>query len=273
MNKKRKRRSYLRDRYQGNDKVLIRDENKDGYIMLKQESLYRPLLIVFGIQLLVMMIVFPNIFDSLWPNVMNQIRNIISWMALSAAGTLLPIPGLSPSDYRYIGVILSPTQTDLYVLLIGLLIVASDTLFAFFGYKFTKTLRTLFMVKKNQKNEEKVNTQFKKYGNVAMFLGAATPLPFTLMIYTAGALKLPLKGFFIAVVFGRALKYVLIALPIRLFHFDLIGYGRRKLDQFLAGDLKVDHYIFIVISLLLIGWLLISIFRTIKKNKIQKKVT
>ena len=261
---------YLRNRYTGNDKVLIRDENKDGYIMLKQESLYRPLLIIFGVQLFVMMIVFPNIFDNLWPNVMAQIRNIISWMALSASGTLLPIPGLSPSDYRFIGLILS-NNTDLYVLLIGLLIVASDTLFAFFGYKFTKTLRKLFMTKRNQKDEDKIDAQFKKYGNVAMFLGAATPLPFTLMIYTAGALKLPRRGFLIAVAFGRALKYALIALPIRLFNFDLMGYGRRKLDQFLAGDLKVDHYIFIVILLLLVSWLLISIFRTIKKNKIQKK--
>jgi len=271
VNKKRKP-NYLSDRYTGNNKVLIRDENKDGYIMLKQDSLYRPLLIVFAIQLLVMMIVFPNIFDNLWPNVMNQIRNIISWMALSASGTLLPIPGLSPSDYRYIGIVLSPLYDNLYVLLIGLLIISSDTLFAFFGYKFTKTLRKLFITKTNKKDEEKVNARFKKYGNVAMFLGSATPLPFTLMVYTAGALKLPRKGFLVAVFFGRAVKYSLLTIPIRLFNFDLIGYGERKWSQLLTGELKVDHYIFIFITILLLVWLGISIYNTVKKQKVEKSL-
>uniref|UniRef100_UPI004056475D hypothetical protein n=1 Tax=Candidatus Electrothrix sp. TaxID=2170559 RepID=UPI004056475D len=96
--------------------MALKDENKDGYIVLKQESLYKPLLIVFGIQVFVMAILFPNIFDDLWSEGMTQIRNVIAWMALSASGTLLPIPGLSPSDYRFIPMVLSPTISNFVIL-------------------------------------------------------------------------------------------------------------------------------------------------------------
>jgi hypothetical protein len=58
----RNKKKYLNN---GNNLVAIHDENDDGYIVLKQDSLYKPLLIVFGIQLLIMMIIFPNIFDEL----------------------------------------------------------------------------------------------------------------------------------------------------------------------------------------------------------------
>jgi len=268
MNKKRP--GYLRERYQSNNKVLIRDENKDGFVLLERTSLYRIFFIAFTFQVFVMLIFFPNIFDSLWPNAMNQIRNIVSWMALSASGTLLPIPGLSPSDYRYIGLVLSTTHDNAYVMWIGLLIITSDTLFAFFGYKFTKTLRKVFVTKTNKKDEDRVNAQFKKYGNIAMFLGAATPLPFTLMVYTAGALKLPRRGFLIAVFVGRALKYTLIALPIRLFNFDLIGYGKSLWSDLLEGQFRVMHYLAISVLVMLIAWLVLSLLKTIRKQKVEK---
>jgi membrane protein YqaA with SNARE-associated domain len=143
-------------------------------------------------------------------------------MALSASGTLLPIPGPSPSDYRYL-LLLASNVTSIYILLIGGLIVLSDTLFAFFGYKFTRTLRKLFANNVNEKDKERTNRRFERYGNLAMFFGAATPLPFTLMVYTAGALKLPKKGFMIAIFLGRTVKYSLLAIPMILFNFNIIN--------------------------------------------------
>jgi len=257
-----------------NNLVVLKDENKDGLIVLKQESLYRPLLIVFGIQLFVMMIVFPNIFDDLWPEAMTFIRNIISWMALSATGTLLPIPGMSPSDYRYIlDIILDASVPDLEVFLIGLLIVCSDTLFAFFGYKFADTLRKLFMPKTNEVEEKKINDKFRKSGNVVTFLGAATPFPFTLTIYAAGALKLPQKGFLIAVFTGRLVKYFLLAFPIRMFNFDLVEYGESLWNQFISGNLVLGHYIIIFLISILVIWLIVSILKSImKKRKLKNSV-
>uniref|UniRef100_UPI00405757BF VTT domain-containing protein n=1 Tax=Candidatus Electrothrix sp. TaxID=2170559 RepID=UPI00405757BF len=148
--------------------------------------------------------------------------------------------------------------------------VISDTLFAFFGYKFTKTLRKIFMSKKKSKDEEKVNARFRKYGNIAMFVGAATPLPFTLMVYTGGALKLPRRSFLIAIFFGRALKYSLLAIPIRLFEFDLVAYGKELYADFVAGNYNVMHFIILGIVAGLIIWLSTSIFKNVKKSKLLK---
>lgn len=266
--------NYMRQKMQGKDFIAVKDENKDGYIVLKQESLYKPLLIVFGIFLFVMIIIFPiSIFDALWTDAMLFFRNMISWMSLSAVATLLPLP-VSFSDVRLLTLIGNPTQySNLYLILMIMFIVVSDTFFAILAYRFTKTLRKLFANKTKEKDEEKANELFKKYGNLAMYLGASTPLPFTLMIYTAGALKLPMKGFILAVFVGRMTKYALIAVPIRLFNFDLMAYGLKLWTQLLAGTLKADHYIIFSLISILVLWLVISIFKTSKKTKAEKITT
>lgn len=271
-NKKFNRRhSILKDRMNREKAyVAIHDENKDGYIVLKQESLYKPLLIVFGIFLFVMIVIFPiSIFDSLWSEAMLFFRNMVSWASLSAVATLLPLP-VSFSDVRLLSVIGNPLQYDnWYVALLIIFIVISDTAFAFLGYRFTKTLRRLFANKTKEKDEKKTNDRFKKYGNLAMYLGASTPLPFTLMVYTAGALKLPRKGFIAAVFVGRLTKYALIAVPLRLFGFDLIEYGKSLWTDLIAGHLNVSHYAIFSIVGLLILWLVLSILKTIKKEKVE----
>ena len=263
--------NYMHQKMQGKDFIAVKDENKDGYIVLKQESLYKPLLIVFGIFLFVMIIIFPiSIFDALWTDAMLFFRNMISWMSLSAVATLLPLP-VSFSDVRLLTLIGNPTQySNLYLILMIMFIVVSDTFFAILAYRFTKTLRKLFANKTKEKDEKKANERFKKYGNLAMYLGASTPLPFTLMVYTAGALKLPMRGFILAVFVGRMTKYALIAVPIRLFNFDLMAYGLKLWTQLLAGTLKADHYIIFSLILILISWLAISIFKTSKKTKTEK---
>ena len=248
--------------------VAIHDENKDGYIVLKQESLYKPLLVVFGIFIFVLIIIFPiSIFDEMVPEFMSFMRMLVNWTFLSSVATLLPLP-VSFSDLNLLRVIGNPVlYSNLYVTLMVAFIVISDTFFALMAYRFTRTLRKIFANKTKEKDEKKANERFQKYGNFAMFLGAATPLPFTLMIYTAGALKLPKKGFLLAVLIGRAVKYTLIALPLRLFNFDLVQYGQSLLDSFLAGNLGVVHYIILGITAILITWLSISIYKTVKKSK------
>ena len=248
--------------------VAIHDENKDGYIVLKQESLYKPLLVVFGIFIFVLIIIFPiSIFDEMVPEFMSFMRMLVNWTFLSSVATLLPLP-VSFSDLNLLRVIGNPVlYSNLYVTLMIAFIVISDTFFALMAYRFTRTLRKIFANKTKEKDEKKANERFQKYGNFAMFLGAATPLPFTLMIYTAGALKLPKKGFLLAVLIGRAVKYTLIALPLRLFNFDLVQYGQSLLDSFLAGNLGVVHYIILGITAILIIWLSISIYKTVKKSK------
>jgi membrane protein YqaA with SNARE-associated domain len=248
--------------------IAIKDENKDGYIVLKQESLYKPLLIVFGIFLFAMIILFPtSIFDEIVPGVMDFLRLLVNLSFLSAVATLLPLP-VSFSDANLIRIILLPEQySDLYTYLTALFIVTSDTFFALVAYKFTNTLRRMFASKTKAKDEKKANERFRKYGNLAMFLGAATPLPFTLMIYTAGALKLPKKGFLISVFVGRFVKYALITLPFRLFNFDIIAWGGSLWTSLMDGQLNIYHYSILVVIGLLTIWLVLSILGNIKKSR------
>jgi hypothetical protein len=111
--------------------VAIKDENKDGYIVLKEESLYKPLLIVFGVFLFAMVILFPtSIFDQMVPDFMKFMRLLVNWTFLSSVATLLPLP-VSFSDVNLIRVIGDPAQfSNLYVFLMISFIVVSDTFFA-----------------------------------------------------------------------------------------------------------------------------------------------
>jgi len=271
--RRNKKKQKSKPHIDNNAYVAIHDENEDGYIVLKEESLYKPLLIIFGIQLFVMIVLFPNIFDDLWKNEMSFLRNLISWVSLSATATLLPLP-VSFADVRLLTqIVIDPVKySNIYLILISLFIVISDTFFAYLGYKFAKTLRKLFMSKKTDNaDEKKANERLLRYGNIAMFLGAASPLPFTLMIYVAGAIKLPKRGFVIAVFIGRLVKYSLLTLPLRLFNFNFIEWGKTLWNDFTVGNLYSTHYIFIIILMMLVLFFTISLLRTIKKGNLEKK--
>lgn len=209
-------------------RYLISGKKEKGrQITLREESLYKPLLITFAIFLFAMVIMFPiSIFDELIPNIMSFFRTLIFWMGLSATATLLILP-ISVFDVELIRIFSSFNMySDLYVVFVILFAVFSDTLFAFVGYRFTKTLRRLFARKAKKSDIQKSNDKLQKYGNLGMFFFACTPLPFTLAIYTAGAVRLKRKWFLIAVAAGRFVKYSAIALFLRLFDINLIEIGQ-----------------------------------------------
>lgn len=202
---------------------------KDNHklITLKEESLYKPLLIMFIIFLFTMVIIFPtSIFDTMIPDAMSFLRKLVGWMSLSATATLLILP-ISVFDVELIRIFSSTaTYTDWYVVFVVIFAVLSDTLFAFIGYRFTKTLRRLFARKAKKSDIQKSNDKLQKYGNLGMFFFACTPLPFTLAIYTAGAVRLRRRWFLIAVASGRLVKYAAIALFLRIFGINLIEIGQ-----------------------------------------------
>jgi membrane protein YqaA with SNARE-associated domain len=208
---------------------------RDRNIILKEESLYKPLLVMFLIFLAAMVILFPiSVFDIMFPNVMAFIRRLVGLMSLSAVATLLILP-VSVLDLELLRIF---SRVDIYdtgyVVLIIMIAVASDTFFAFIGYKFTKTLRKIFASKAKKADIQKSNEKLHKYGNVGMFFFACTPLPFTLAIYTAGAIRLRLKWFIIAVASGRTIKYTAFALFLRLFGINLVELGQ-NLFQVIFG--------------------------------------
>jgi len=228
------------------DRWAIMERNKNGYrnkryprylssgkkenlkqITLKEESLYKPLLVTFIIFLLAMIIIFPiSIFDSMIPEAMTFMRRLVGWMSLSATATLLILP-ISVFDVELIRIFSSiEMYTNWYVVFVIIFAVFSDTLFAFIGYRFTKTLRRLFARKAKKSDIQKSNEKLQKYGNLGMFFFSCTPLPFTLAIYTAGAVRLQRNWFLIAVASGRLVKYSAIALFLRLFGINLIELGQ-----------------------------------------------
>jgi len=207
----------------------------EKHITIKEESLYKPLLVTFLIFLLVMVIVFPNsIFDNLAPSIMVFLRRLIYWMSLSSVATLLILP-VSVYDIELIRIFAdASTYTLLFVVFAITFAVIFDTLFAFLGYRFTKQLSKLFARKAKKTDVEKSNDRLRKYGNIGMFFFSCTPLPFTLAIYTAGAVRLPKAGFLIAVACGRLVKYSAFAFFLRVFNINLVDFFRDLFAFFVA---------------------------------------
>jgi membrane protein YqaA with SNARE-associated domain len=197
---------------------------QDKYIVIKQDSLYKPLLVVFFIFLIAMVILFPtSIFDVKFPNQMRFLREMLELMGLSAVATLFILP-ISVLDVRLVtGIFARADLYDLwYVGFIVFVAVAFDTFFALIGYKFSKTLRRLFASRTKAADIERTNNKLNRYGNFGMFILSSTPLPFTLGIYAAGAVRLNKYGFLIAVALGRLVKYTTFAVLARLFGIILL---------------------------------------------------
>jgi membrane protein YqaA with SNARE-associated domain len=209
----------------------------ERHITLKEESLYKPLLTTFFIFLVVMVILFPtSIFDNMIPDIMAFLRRLIGWLSLSATATLLILP-VSVYDVELIRIFSDTARFDtLYVMFAIGFAVFADTLFAYVGYRFTKQLSKLFARKAKKTDVEKSNEKLRKYGNYGMFLFSCTPLPFTLAIYTAGAVRLNRNGFLIAVAAGRLVKYSAFALFIRLFNINLVEWGKNLLTLIFPGQ-------------------------------------
>jgi len=198
-------------------------------IILKEKSLYKPLLLVFALSLIAQIILFPNtVFDSMpqpVPMILNYIRLAAAAMVASAATVLiiLPIPATF-SDALLFGLYSNQNLTLFYTGGIVFITILSDVLFAFVGYKFTSVLRKLFARKAKSSDIKTTNSRLSKYGNLSVLLFAATPLPFTIAVYAAGGLKLNLKSYILAVLVGRFIRHG--------FFFLLIEVSGLTLSQF-----------------------------------------
>lgn len=202
----------------------------EKHITLKEESLYKPLMVTFLIFIVILVILFPySIFDSMIPQIMAFLRRVVGWMSLSAVATLYVLP-VSVYDVQLISIFSNTTlYSNWYVVMAIGFAILFDTFFAYLGYRFTKQLSRLFMRKAKRSEVEKSHDKLRKYGNYGMFVFACTPLPFTLAIYTAGAVRLHKKGFLLAVALGRLVKYSAFALLLRLFGINLVELGRELL--------------------------------------------
>lgn len=90
-----------------------------------------------------------------------------------------------------------------------------ETLWAIPTFLLSYKLIRIFIKKPSAKQKlERVVEKFKKQSDFIILLAAATPFPFTLTIYAAGALNYSLKRMLVLIFIGRIIKYsVMLALP------------------------------------------------------------
>ena len=106
------------------------------------------------------------------------------------------------------------TFNDYNIYLTILIMVICDIITAIMTYKFTFWL-TPKLIKKEKTKEKMKSLQEKvrKWGWGALFIAAATPLPYTLTIYAAGVVGYNnLSAFIFATGLGRLTKYIMVAL-------------------------------------------------------------
>jgi membrane protein YqaA with SNARE-associated domain len=118
----------------------------------------------------------------------------------------LPVSGL---DVYFISTF--SLNTIWYILPILLL---CEVINAILVYKFTKGISKLAIRKKKAKLKlEKITSKIHKLGFWGIVLVGATPLPYSLVLYSAGAVQWGnVKKFSLAVLIGRSIKYIGIAL-------------------------------------------------------------
>jgi membrane protein YqaA with SNARE-associated domain len=66
------------------------------------------------------------------------------------------------------------------------------------------------VVKKKGKTFKQAEALVNKYGSIAVFIGAFTPLPFDPIVVVAGALRMSRLMFLFATVLGRGLRFALL---------------------------------------------------------------
>lgn len=202
------------------------DNERD--IVFKETALYKPLISVFFAFLFLFVVLFPNsIFDKMAPEAMAFFRQAAELAVWSGVDTLLALP-VSLQDTRIVVMLLSPTKyNEWFVLFLVFYPAITDTLFAGVGYRFAKTLSRAFVKKeKKKKDREKMNKLIDKYGPLAMFLAAASPLPFSVAIYYAGAVKMHFKSFIVSTLAGRLVKYAAYAVFLRVFGINIVDFGK-----------------------------------------------
>jgi membrane protein YqaA with SNARE-associated domain len=231
----RRSRNHMGTRKKRYTYIQSNANNRDRNIILKEHSLYKPLLYMFLIFMFVQILLFESIFDRNYGAIMDVLRQFLLLFSSSAIATLLILP-VSVLDIQLLAIYSNTIDySHLFVVVVTIFAVFSDTVFAYVGYRFTKTLRKIFANKTNKADVERNNAKLHKYGNFGMFIFACTPLPFTLAIYTAGAIRLRRSGFLLAVAAGRTVKYSAFALFLRLFGINLVQWGQ-TLFQVIFGS-------------------------------------
>lgn len=208
------------------------DSRYNKSIILTEKTIYKPLGIMFALFLFFQIILFPtSVFDNIFPEVMSFLRRMFELTIYSGIATLFTFP-VSLLDVRLVSIYSNIENSLTYMAVATGWAVLSDTTFAVLGYVFANKLMTIFLSKKDrEKNHTKMKGFLDKYGFWGMFIAAATPFPFTIAIYYAGAMKIDKRKFIVSTVLGRLTKYVSIGGFLVLFGVNIIDFFSNLIDS------------------------------------------
>ncbi len=167
--------------------------------------------------------------DPAQPATRNPIRRLYDWV-LSWADTPYGVPALLvlsftessffpiPPDILLIALALAkPKRAFYYALLCTLGSVAGGLFGYFIGYALWSSVEPMLIGSIiSQANFEAVTGRYHEYGEIAVFAAAFTPIPYKVFTVAAGVAKLDLMKFALASLCGRAGRFFLVALVIRL---------------------------------------------------------
>lgn len=74
-----------------------------------------------------------------------------------------------------------------------------------------------FLFKNKQEQFNNVERMYNKYGSLAVFFSAFTPIPYKVFTIASGILNMNFIKFFIASFFGRGLRFFIVSLVLMLF--------------------------------------------------------
>ncbi len=163
------------------------------------------------------------------PRSRNPIRRIYEWV-LSWAESKYGVPALCvfaftessffpiPPDVLLIALALAaPTRAYRFAAWCTLFSVLGGLFGYFIGYALWAVFEPYLINRVfSQENFELVTNEYNKYGVLAVFIAAFTPIPYKVFTVAAGVAKLNLVGFTLASIFGRGGRFFLVALVIRL---------------------------------------------------------
>lgn len=208
-----------------------------------------------------------------------MIKHLVTLFILAGIAVLLPLPFSVLDIFTFTGTTnvfdtssmlkfladfsVQDTTLRFYLNFFGSIIF--ETLWAIPTFLLSYKLTNIFIKRESTKKKlEEITTKFKKQSDFIVLIAAATPFPFTLTIYAAGALNYSLKRMTIVILIGRIIKYsVLLALPY-FTGFETIIF----LNSLTTTDLVLGG----VLAGALLSIYIINYIKSIKMNKLNLKL-
>lgn len=122
-----------------------------------------------------------------------------------------------PPDFLLIGMDLANPQKALYYAFICTLASALGGVIGYLIGKFGGRPVFNFLFRNKKDKFEYVENMYNKYGSIAVFFSAFTPVPYKVFTIASGVLNMNFFAFFVASFFGRGARFFIVSIVLMLF--------------------------------------------------------